>query len=370
MTLREKTRITNQDKKRVPLNKDVILLLKGLLIGKALTLVVIGGVLWWLRSSLFVTSNPPSNQSSSVASTANTTSNFQTVSAVPTGSFKYGGSPAWAPIRQLVDAQIQNTRPEFQLRYVAPPNGNPSSNAGIQMLLDGKLDLAQSSRPVTAAESAIAKQRGFTLKQYPVATDGIAVVVNPSLQVSGLTTNQLQQIYQGKITNWQQVGGPNLAIVPFSQKPQDADAVRFLYSTATQQLGSNVQYVSSTTEALRKVSGTPGGLYYASARAVVPQCSIKPLALGRTTDQLVSPYLEPLVPANNCPRQRNQPNTEAFRNADYPITYNLYVIVKQNQSQQQQAGEAYAQLLLSEQGQNALEQAGFIQPLQEDLASQ
>lgn len=368
MTLREKTRITNQDKKRVPLNKDVILLLKGLLIGKVLTLVVIGGVLWWLRSSLFVTSNAALNQSSSVASTANTTSNFQTVSPVPTGSFKYGGSPDWAPIRQLVDAQIQNTRPEFQLRYVASPNRNPSSNAGIQMLLDGKLDLAQSSRPLTAVQSAIAKQRGFTLKQYPVAADGIAVVVNRSLQVSGLTTNQLQQIYQGKITNWQQVGGPNLPIVPFSQKPQDADAVRFLYSTGTQQLGSNVQYVSSTTQALRKVSGTPGGLYYASARAVVPQCSIKPLALGRTTDQLVSPY-RALVPANNCPRQRNQPNTEAFRNAEYPITYNLYVIVKHNQSQQQQAGEAYTQLLLSQQGQKALEQAGFTQPLQEDLAS-
>lgn len=355
-----------QNKKRISLNKDVILLLKGLLIGKALTLVVIGGLLWWLRDSLFVASDTPAIQSSNLALGANSKSNFQTVSAVPSGSFRYGGSPAWASIRQLVDAQIQNTRPELQLRYTNPANRSPSSNAAIEMLLDGKLDIAQTSRPLTAAESAIAKQRGFTLKQHPVAADGVAVVVNPSLQLEGLTTKQLQQIYQGEITNWQQVGGANLPITPFSLRSEAADAT--IFESAAQQLGSNVRFVSSTTEALRKVKATPGGVYYASARAVVPQCSVKPLALGRTAEQLVSPYQQPLVPANACPRQRNQLNLEAFKNGDYPITRNLYVIFKDNQSQQQ-VGEAYTNLLLSEQGQKALEQAGFTQPLP-DVASQ
>lgn len=361
--------ISNQDKKRAPLNKDVVLLIKGLIIGKVLTLVVVGGLLWWLRPRLFVSSGTPSNQTSSIASAANNASSFQSISAVPIGSFKYGGSPAWAPIRQLVDAQIQNARPELQLRYVAPAERIPSSSAGIQMLLDGKLDIAQSSRPLTEAESIIAKQRGIILEQRPVALDGIAAVVNPSLQVAGLTVEQLQQIYQGKITNWQQLGGPNLPITPFSKRLEDTDAVIFSQNQAQQQLGSNLEYVSSTTEALRQVSSTPGGIYYAPASAVVSQCSIKPLPLGRTADQLIAPYSQPLVPASNCPQQRNQPNTEAFKNGEYPITYNLYVITKQNQGQQQQAGEAYTKLLLSEQGQNAIKQAGFTQA-QQNIANQ
>ena len=352
----------NKNNQGVPLNKDVVLLIRGLIIGKVLTLLVIGGLFWWLRPRLWVYSGASSSsgQDSQIASAA--ASNFQTVNDVPSGSFKYGGSTAWAPIRQLVDSQIQNARSELQLRYVDPEEGSPGSSSGIRMLFDGQLDFAQSSRPLTDEEEAIAQQRGLTLLARPVGIDGIAVVVNPSLKVPGLTIDQLQQIYRGQITNWRQVGGPDLLITPFSQRPEDAELI---FSSAksvlpNQPFGSNVQYVYSTTEALRKVSSTPGGLYYASARAVVPQCSVKPLPLGRTSTQLVPPYREPLVPPEQCPGQRNQLNTEAFKNEEYPITRNLFVIIKQNQVREQQGGEAYARLLLSDQGQKAIEQAGFI----------
>jgi len=347
--------------KHVSHNKDLVLLIRGLIIGKLLTLVVVGGVLWWLRPRLWDFSRP-SFQSSSPANAAATASNFQKVTNVPIGSFDYGGSPAWAPIRQLVDSQIVNARPELQLRYVNPAKGSPGSSSGIRMLLNGQLDFAQSSRPFTEQEYAIAQQRGFTLEQRPIAIDGVAVVVNPSLNVPGLTVDQLQQIYRGDITNWSQVGGPNLPITPFSQRPEDGDTVIFSAQDGLQQpFGPNVQYVYSTTEALRRVSNTPGGLYYASARGVIAQCSVKPLPLGRTADQLVPPYREPLVSPEQCPSQRNQLNVEAFENGSYPITRNLFVIIKQNQGKEQQAGEAYANLLLTEQGKNALARAGFIQ---------
>lgn len=363
---------SNHDKDRLIFNKDIGVLIKALIIGKVLTLVVIGGILLWLKLRLSIYSNAPSNEISKVALATADKSSFQEVEGVPIGSFKYGGSRVWTPIRQLVDSQIQNTRPELQLHYVTPANHIPSSSAGIRMLLDGQLDIAQSSRPLTEVERAIAQQRGFTLEQRPVAIDGIAVVVNRSLPVAGLTIEQLQQIYQGKITNWRQVGGPDLAITPFSQRPDDVDAAIFTFpQSESPPHGSNVQYVSSTTEALRQVSNSPGGLYYASARAAVLQCSVKPLPIGRRSDRLVPPYSEPLVPASKCPRQRNQLNTEAFKDGSYPITYNLFVIIKQNHRLEQQAGEAYAQLLLSTQGQKAIEQAGFTPiPASQDIASQ
>lgn len=142
---------------------------------------------------------------------------------------------------------------------------------------------------------------------------------------------------------------------------EKADAVIFSTNEGSnRQLGTNVKYVSSTTEALRQVSKTPGGVYYASARAVVPQCSVKPLPLGRTSTELIPLYQEPLVTPEQCPRQRNQINTEAIKNGSYPITTNLFVIVKQNNGQEQQAGEAYAKLLLTDEGQKAIEQAGFV----------
>lgn len=349
--------MSNKASQRLPLSRDVILLLRGLIIGKVLTLVVIGGFLWWLKPRLWNYGYAASVQNSQTeTASTKTTSTFATVNNIPSGIFRYGGSTAWASIRRVADAQIQNARPELQLRYVEPEGGIPGSSVGVQMLLDGQLDFAQSSRPLTKEEYTQAQQQGFDLEQRAIALDAVAVVVNPSLDVEGLTVDQLQQIYQGKVTNWKQIGGPDLPIVPFSQRPESGDTLQGL-----QQFGSNVQYVGSTTEALRRVSSTPGSVYYASARTVVPQCSIKPLPLGRTADQLIPPYREPLVQPEQCPNQRNQINDEAIKNGSYPLTRNLFVIIKQNQGQEQQAGEAYAKLLSTQQGQQAIEQAGFVQ---------
>ncbi|MBR8836850.1 MAG: substrate-binding domain-containing protein [Stigonema ocellatum SAG 48.90 = DSM 106950] len=352
---------TDQTHQKKPLvNGEIALFLRGLIIGKVLTIIVIGGLFWWLvKPRIWNSMSADPSVQTQTAPTFGTT--FGTVADVPTGAFNYGGSTAWVPIRQLVDAQIQNDRPELQLHYLSPTNASPSSNSGIRMVLDGQLDFAQSSRPLTAEDYAIAKQRGFTLAQHQIGIDGIAVVVNPSLNVSGLTIDQLQQIYMGQITNWKQVGGPDLTITPLSLRPEDTDIVLFPSSInlKRQVLGSNVHYVNSTTEALRQVRKTPGSLYYASARAVVPQCSVKPLPLGRTPTTLIPPYRQPLVPSDQCPHQRNQINTEAIKNGSYPITASLFVITKHNKGKEEQAGVAYAKLLLTDQGQKALEQAGF-----------
>ena len=351
----------NTSKKSLPLSKDAQQMIRGLIFGELITIVIIGGLWLWLRPRLWV-NNGTFSLSGQGANTASTsaTSTFQTVTDVPIGAFKYGGSTAWAPIRQLVDSYIQNTRPELQLQYLDPPNGSPGSGAGIKMLLDGKLDFAQSSRPLTAQESAIAQQRGFTLEQREIGTDGIAVAVNQGLNLPGLTVEQLQQIYQGQITNWKQVKGPDLAIIPLSQQPENADTILFSDKPLKQAFGSNVQYVYSTTEALRRVSKTPGAVYYGSARGVVPQCTVKTLPLGRVSSVLISPYRQPLVPSNQCPQKRNQVNTEVFKNGSYPITSKLFVIIKQNKGREEKVGEAYTRLLLSDQGKKAIAQAGFI----------
>ncbi|MDZ7962353.1 MAG: substrate-binding domain-containing protein [Aulosira sp. DedQUE10] len=355
--------MTNDSRKSVPLSQDAVQMIRGLIIGELVTVAIIGGLWLWLRPRLQIDNGAFSSAGRGTTTTsALATSNFNTVKNLPIGSFNYGGSTAWVPIRQLVDSQIQVTRPELQLRYVNPASTSPGSGSGIRMLLDGKLDFTQSSRPLTDEEKNLAQQRGFVLEERQVGIDGVAAVVNPALKVPGLTVEQLQKIYLGEITNWKQVGGPDIPITPFSQNPENADVVLISGKQILdkQALGSNVQYVYSTTEALRRVNKTPGGLYYASARGIVHQCLVKPLPLGVTSAQLIPPYREPLVPVNECPQKRNQLNTEAIKNGSYPAIAKLFVIIKQNNGKEQQVGEAYTRLLATEQGKKAIEQAGLI----------
>jgi phosphate transport system substrate-binding protein len=341
-----------------------------------LTLLITAGVLaggfWWLtrNSSTGIKEiNGSQPQPTSSPSTSNlpsapqsSSSNFISISGVPQGLFNYGGSTSWATIRQAIDPQIRAAFPEFQLRYVEPTNAAPGTSTGIRMLIEGRLAFAQSSRPLQDQEVSRAQQRGFYLKQIPVAIDGLAIAVHPSLNLPGLTLAQLKAIYTGKITNWKQLGGPNLPIKPYSRPISDGGTAELFVQDvlAGQAPAANVEFVGTTTQALQKLASNRGGIYYASAPEVVPQCTIRPLPLGRQPGQFVPPYQEPLVAATNCPRQRNQLNTDAFQTGQYPLTRNLYVVVKQDDDLAQQAGEAYAKLLLTQQGQSAIAQAGFV----------
>lgn len=288
--------------------------------------------------------------------------NFAAVQAVPTGQFTYGGSTSFAPIRLAVDSAVQAARSEFQLRYVNPMSGVASSGTGLQMLLDRQVDFVQMSRALGESDRTKAQGLGVTLGEVPVAIDGLAVAVNPTLMLPGLTLEQLKAIYSGQVTNWQEVGGPNLPIVPISRPVGSGGTVELFQAVvmAGAAFGGTVQFPRTTTEALKLLSNTPGGLYYASAPEIVPQCTTKPLPIGRSADKFVPPYAGALVPKDACPAQRNQLNQSAFRSGDYPMTRNLYVAFKQDQGRSQQAGQAYANLLLSDQGQRLLQQAGFV----------
>ncbi len=287
---------------------------------------------------------------------------FVNVANVPAGLFNYGGSTTWAPIRGTVDPALQTVWTSFKLRYTDPIAGVPGSGTGIKMLLDGQLSFAQSSRPLEEAEYKQAEQRGFKLKEIPVALDGIAFAVHPDLAIPGLTLDQIKDIYTGKLTNWDQVGGPHLPITPFSRPVESGGTGEFFVKNLLNGEGLNegVKKVNTTTEALRQVSVTPGGLYYASAPEMVGQCTVKTLAIARKPNEFVAPYQTPFVPLAQCPAQRNQLNTSAFQSGEYPMTRRLFVIVKENGQTDQQAGEAYANLLLTAQGQDLIAKAGFV----------
>ncbi len=338
---------------------------------------IVGGAFFYFgRSGIKlpgISLNPPSPSGSPLPTNASTPSgtgvsplaipgNFSGVTTVPSGLFNYGGSTTWAPIRRDVDPVLMAAHPGFQLRYTDAIGATPGSGTGIRMVLDGQLALSQSSRPLKDEEYQQAQQRGFTLRQVPVALEGLAIAVHPSLQIPGLTIAQIKDIYTGKLTNWSQVGGPNLRITPYSRRLSDGGTVEFFYDTVLekQDFANTVRYVYGTTDALRRLAADPSGIYYASAPEVVPQCTVKPLPIAREGGQFVAPYEKPLVPAAQCPAQRNSLNSQAFRSGDYPITRQMFVIVKQNGSLEQQAGEAYANLLLTDQGQELIVQAGFV----------
>lgn len=299
---------------------------------------------WWLITGDFraLDRADPSSQFST---------HFKTVKNVPKGLFYYGGSTVWGKLRQNLELALQSAYPQFQLHYKLPPGGDPpSSGRGIAMLLENQLDFAHSSRPLTKEEHQEAQQRGFKIEEIPVAIDGVAIAVNRNLPISNLTVRQFCQIYDGSITNWREVGGPDLPINTYLKIDQDNS---FCHRTANN--SPQIEEVPETTSALRKVQANLGGIYWSSASLLVSQCGIKTLAIER-----IYPYLDTTEPQPNCSSERKKPNIEAFQNNSYPLTRRLFVLVKKNGLDAQRAGEAYAELMLTDEGQQMIRELGFV----------
>lgn len=304
---------------------------------------------------------------------------FSDIKDVPQGVFKFGGSTTWATTRQLqssLDAAIRGVFPKYEIAYTdanspdlkSIKNGRcdpkPGSNAGICWLLEGDLDFSQSSIALDKSKYKDDDRiKANLLKQEAVAYDALSVVVNPQLKIAGLTVAQLRDIYTGTVTNWSQVGGPNLPIVAFSRSEKAGGTVSSFKDLVLKKEDVwKFQSVNNTTEGLQQVSKNPGGIYYGAAKEViVDSCNTKPIAIGTTTANLVKPYQEPLKSVAECNSgQRNQIESEVIKNRSYPLTRQIYVIIKTDDLDRQKAGETYAKLLKTKQGQILLEKAGFV----------
>ena len=269
------------------------------------------------------------------------------VQDVPSGLFSYGGAFYFASlVAHGMNDTIAQDYPEFNLRYTKPTNQAPTYAHGIKMLLDGELSFAFNGRPLTDQEYVQAKLRNIKLLQIPIAIDGIAVFGNNNQAVNNLTLDQVQDILTGKITNWQHLGGVNLPIIPILLTPENLEilAIHNLESVS-----KKTQYAANYTLAVRKVIAIPGTISLASASLIQNQQGIKVFHLAAEDS---ANYIAPMI--------KKKPNLKLFENGAYPLTRRLFIVIRQDGTPEQIAGEAYAQMLLSNQGQEIVEASGFV----------
>jgi phosphate transport system substrate-binding protein len=277
---------------------------------------------------------------------------MQDVENVPDGLFNYGGAYLFAALTaQGMNDAIAKAHPRFQLRFTDPVNSKPGSGTGIAMLIDKQLSFSQSGRPLKDAELEKASSRGFRLEEVPVALDGIAFYTHPGLSLKGLSIEQVQAIFTDKIANWREVGGPNLPIVPISIDTKTTSSFQILFEGKDNvKPGANVRILRDYTACIRAVASTPGAISYGSTPLITGQRTIRPVSLSKGN----STQYVPSILANN------HVNTKAFRDGTYPLTRRLFTVIRRDGSIDEQAGVAYSNFLLSKEGQQIIEKAGFV----------
>ncbi|NEQ52594.1 MAG: solute-binding protein [Leptolyngbya sp. SIO3F4] len=337
-----------------------------ILISVGLITAVFGAVLWTPQTSvkLPLQQNDREEEANNKPATSSSKLNPAAIKNVPNGIFNYGGSTTWIPVHETVNNLITDSFPEFELRYVLPANGLPGSSTGVKMLLEGELSFSESSRPLKVKEHDEAEKRGFKLEQVPIAIDGIAIAVSPDINLPGLSVDQLQKIYTGQIKNWAEVGGSDMPIRAYSKDPEKSGTAKYFLESLldAEAYGESVEFVSETTPTLKRVISEPGGIFYASAPEVVKQCSTYalPIAPHGQPGNFIPAYEGSWRAGEDCLAKANTVDNTVFRDGSYPLTRRLFVIVKVDGDRDEDAGRAYSNILLSPEGQEMVQEAGFV----------
>ncbi|MDR0973819.1 MAG: phosphate ABC transporter substrate-binding protein [Prevotellaceae bacterium] len=213
------------------------------------------------------------------------------------------------------------------------------SGVGIAALLSGTTDIAQSSRKIKFDEREKLKAAGKAAKEIIIAYDALAVVIHPDNKVDGLTREQLADIFMGKITNWKEVGGTDLRIVPYSRETSSGTYEFFKESVMKNKNYMNgIMSMPATGAIIQSVSQTKGSIGYVGLAYL--NTSVKALKISYDGGKS---YTEPSV-AN-------------AKNESYPIVRPLYYYYE---AKSEATVKPFVDYVLSSAGQLIVSEIGFI----------
>ncbi len=137
------------------------------------------------------------------------------------------------------------------------------SGVGLASLIDGNCDIADASRPIKDKELDKAVSNGKSIKAHVVAMDGIAVIVNPSNNVSALTKKQIKDIFTGKVNDWSELGGDSQKIVVVSRDTSSGTFEAFgELALDKRKVRPDAVMQASNQAVASAVSKTPGAVGY------------------------------------------------------------------------------------------------------------
>lgn len=357
------------------------------LIGSGLLAVLLLGTGIWY---LFAPKSKSELQTGEFRLWYNLIAGFADISGIPVGKFTYTGEQngTWSvvlkdkresdrPLQDLLNHPKSNVETTFSYAPTASPNLELGSQP-LQSVIAGRNHFT-----ITSFTTGITDE----LDKKQIANDGLLVYVAFSRQASNLpkalngqiSLEQLRQIYTGKLTNWQQLNGPNLPIKAYAAT--EAEAVqqfkKLVLKDDRQDIASyKTNTTSMSTEATQNIivkdfdEGRAGAIGFGILSKTWRQCSGYPLAIVDGTKHRVQALFkgdQPINPSSIdlCDEKKDTYlDVTTFQNPtnSYALGYPVFVVYPKDNTLPP-VGTKFAELLLTRQGQCLLSKTGLV-PLQ------
>ncbi|MEO1353551.1 MAG: substrate-binding domain-containing protein [Cyanobacteria bacterium J06635_15] len=205
------------------------------------------------------------------------------------------------------------------------------TGGGIAGVKEGLVEIGTATRAPKAEEAA------DDLVHREFAKDALLVATHPSIEgVTNLTTEELQAIYSGQATNWQDFGGPDATIVVLD-RAEDESAKRLLreyYLGADLENAPDAVVLRNESDLIEAIQTTPYSIgAFSLAQSIAKDLPVNPISLNGVA-----------------------PTTETLASGDYAMARTLGIVWYGTPSETTQA---FIDFIFSEAGANVLTQAGF-----------
>ena len=239
-----------------------------------------------------------------------------------TAKITISGSTSVGPTMEvLAEVYEKNNDVNIEVQQVG-------SSAGIKNTIDGTSDLGMTSRDLKDEET---KEVDGT----QIAIDGIAVITNTANKVTDLTSEQVKDIFTGKITNWKEVGGEDAQIVVVSREDGSGtrDGFQDILGFESDELIKDAQICDGSGNVKSTVEGNENAIAY--------------ISFGYLGDTL-----------NDVKIDGVEPTDANVVDGKYPISRPFIVVNKKDGLSD--VAKAFVDFIMSEEGQNIVAEEGFI----------
>ncbi len=217
------------------------------------------------------------------------------------------------------------------------------SSGGISAVGEGLVDIGMASKPISEEDKTKYPEADF--HSFAIGLDGVALIVSTPVYEAGvhsLSKRQVQEIYEGKINNWKEVGGKNSPIVFYNKEPGRGTWEVFAdwaYNGHKNTPLVSHPEVGSNEETRNKVSFHPSAISQLSFAWTENTDKIKALGIETVDGEVI------------------EANLKNIQDGTYPISRKLFVITN---GEPNEAVREFIEFLLSEKGQELVKKHGYL----------
>ena len=211
-------------------------------------------------------------------------------------------------------------------------------------LLEGNNDLLLVYEPSLETKKII-DESPVKLKVTPIGVDALVFIVNQKNTVKNLTTEEIRDIYSGKITNWKELGGEDATIEAYQRVLNSGSQTLFLnlvmkdVKPVDAPIKYRIEGMDGLIETLASYNNTGNALGYSVFYYAKKMYSV--------------PGLE-LISVDGI-----MPSDETIGNAEYPFLNQYYLVIREDTPQDSETMKLY-NYILSDKGREDMKKAGYI----------